>query len=145
MSFAKVAPGDNSKMRKYKYDKIIKIVIDWWANALLNPKYDNGAGDDPLALFIKAKSPKITSPQIKFFKDELARYLKVNLNFKKKYAFCLGVDYTPDFRLSQCLRSAGIDSSIISLPWKTNMWISENKISVRCGYGAHIQILYSIN
>ena len=130
---------------KHKYNKIIQVAIDWWANALLNSKYDNGTGNDPLALFVKAKSPKITSQQIKFFKSSLAKNLKFNLNFKKKYAFYLGVDYTPDFRLSECLINAGIDSSIISLSWKTNMWIYENEVKVSCGYAAHIQVLYLIN
>lgn len=130
-------------MRNHKYAKIIRIVVDWWANALTMAKFDNRDNPFPaMALLIKAASPKIKASQIKKFKSLLTKKLKCNLDPERRRCFNLGTDYTPDFFLAECLIGAGIKASIVFLPWKASMRIYKNKITVRCGYRAPEQVLY---
>ncbi len=55
----------------------------------------------------------------------------------------LATDYGPDRALANALELAGVPGPLdIRLPYKTRMRVGEHLISVSCGYGAPLEVLY---
>ena len=118
----------------------IEAVVDWWANAIANPKFDNG--DPPLVggMCIGIASilkEGISKEQVDKFKEELTNQLNdEGIDYRG-----LNVDYRPDRPLSDAMRDSGIPST--NAPWKTNMvFCSDGTIKVSYGYGAEYKQIY---
>jgi hypothetical protein len=117
-----------------------KKAAKWWADHLRNgAKLDNGDNSEAgamtmmLGLLLQSK----TAPAIDadaFEKSLVSVLLEDDSNY-------VGVDYHPDWVLSTAAERAGVNLSMASLPWKTSMWISGDKIAVAVGYGAEHTVL----
>lgn len=114
----------------------------WWADQLRSPaKLDNGdeslsgAMTFALATMLQESERKgLQNDKIDAFEKELAIMLQT-----KGDKFILGVDYHPDKILHDAGTAAGLDLGMTGLPWKTVMWIDNNTVTVKCGYGAQIE------
>lgn len=127
----------------------IEKAVDWWASAIEHPKFDGLSQEerrDPKndsyqlgEMMATVASKTKTSEQIEKFKLALASLLSSD-NFNPYHG--LHVDYGPDMTLASAASAAGIDTSITSFPWKTNMWFNdEGNVDVRAGYGAKVEKL----
>lgn len=133
---------------KENFPQYVKVAVNWWANAIVNPKFDNG--DDSMAgggmaflmaMMVNTKK-NISNEQIKIFKEELAILIMAEMT--SSYSCCLSVDYNPDCILSAAAEKAGINNNM-GFPWKTSMNVSKDKVSVWAGYGASEEILWQIS
>jgi len=110
----------------------------WWGEQLKNPHFDNGAKDltaASLNTMIFAKSGSPTPTQLEQFEKELCSILQ------KRRVSSLGVDYDPDSIL--CEAASGMEDSRLTLfPWKTSMYLGNDEISVRRGYGARTEVIW---
>ena len=122
----------------------ISEAASWWAKAIYQPTFDNGdpspRGDiaSLLAGMLNANAP-VTQEEAENFKvalTELLMRIAGNLRY-----FELNVDYHPDKILYDAAVMAGI-SSKNCFPWKTQMQIEEDQISVSAGYGAPYKIIW---
>lgn len=129
------------------YPEYVKVAVNWWANAIVNPKFDNG--DDSMtggislmmAMMVSSKN-SITAEQIGTFKKELANTIVEQIE-SSYYGECrLSVDYHPDMLLYSAAQKAGINDDM-GFPWKTNMSISKEKVSVSAGYAAPWEELWT--
>lgn len=121
------------------YPEYVKVACNWWANAIANPKFDNGDSSLNsgmaflLASMVNTKR-SISKEQLTVFKRELAEQIVTQMKH-----FCnearLSVDYHPDRYLEIAAQKADIDSGL-GFPWKTNMHITEQKVTVSAGYCA---------
>lgn len=113
-----------------------------WVRMLRNPKYDN-LGDGPaepqerlISNFAGAMATMIpsnaTEEKLEEFRCELIRRMSdssVDLYRRQSQH----VDYGPDGFLHDCAKAVGLK---MEFPWKTNVWVNSECISVRNGYGA---------
>lgn len=128
-------------------DQIDRAVL-WWGRSLEKPKFDN-LGDrggtfqeempSILATMTRAKSGP-TEEQIAMFRMKLDELLSSDsVQAREAFQRGLHVDYDPDRILAVALDHAGIAPGLTSLPWKTNMWFRDGKVTVSHGYGAPIE------
>jgi hypothetical protein len=117
---------------------IAQKAAHWWADQLRgNAKLDNGDKSEAgaytsifAALLQSHERTRISNEQIYKFEQLLSAKLeKENPKF-----FCIGVDYHPDYELSQCALKAGINPGMATFPWKTMMYIQEESIRISVGY-----------
>lgn len=128
------------------YPEYVKVAVNWWANAIVNPKFDNG--DDTVAggmtflfaMMVNSKS-SISKEQVAIFKTELAQLIVEKMDSSWNGECKLGVDYHPDKLLYTAAQKAGIDDNM-GFPWKTNMSITKNNVSVSAGYAAPWETLW---
>lgn len=139
-------------MRRYKEyapnERIVDRACFLWVSMLRNPKYDNG--DSSFAGFVTqalASSLSKGEPDaIDRFGVELKKILMAPCeweakSFKEgepptKYTSLfnyLSVDYGPDIPLRMAADRAGLK---MEFPWKTNMHLHEDCLSLGYGYGA---------
>ena len=126
-----------------KYPDYVKAAVDWWANAILSPKLDNGE-EMPAMLtsFISGSAKSYTEEQIKLFKDTLAEGI---MNEMKERSFCeISVDYHPCLILAEAGQKIGVPD-MIGYPWKTDMRVEENLVKVAAGYGESYKTIWSRN
>ena len=117
-----------------------KLAAKWWSDHLRGrAPLDNGDKSESgvitfmLASMLQSqKKGGITPEDIDRFEAELGNLLSEQPG---KW-IVVAVDYGPDLLLSQASERANIDIGITLLPWKTTMTIRDDKITVRCGYGA---------
>lgn len=114
----------------------------WWAQAVCNPRFDNGSGDIAglLAVMVSEQHPVGASEAQRFaaaLAPKLERYAKADSD----YAGCVGVDYGPDPVLGDAAKEAGISRN--RFPWKTNMWIRSDLVTVSAGYGAGTALVWA--
>lgn len=94
-----------------------------------------------MAMMVSSKS-SISKEQIDTFKKALADIIVEQLE-SSYYEECrLGVDYHPDMLLYSAAQKAGINDDM-GFPWKTNMCISKEKVSVSAGYAAPWETLWT--
>lgn len=128
------------------YPEYVCVAVNWWANAIVNPKFDNGDDNTAekmtllLAMMVNSKSA-ISKEQIDIFKKELADIIVAQMESSWNGECRLGVDYHPDMLLYNAVQKAGIDDDM-GFPWKTNMCISKDKVSVSAGKTAHWETLW---
>lgn len=126
--------------------KQVEAAVNWWADKLTACKQSGLSAEerrDPAnqsyqlaeMLMILSK-PKVTNEQIDKFKESLSTQIEA----KKPY--CLSVDYGPDMVLGRALADAGIDAGMGTLPIKTTMWLDDDKVTVRYGYGAPVETIF---
>ena len=96
-----------------KYSSAIKKAAQWWIdNSLLIDQ-------------------KLNSQQIKDFTEKLSKSLEKKLKILGVFSF--GVDFNPSLILADAIKKAGIKN--LTLPRKTRMCVTHNKVSVSSGYG----------
>ena len=121
------------------------MASNWWADAIKNPSFDNG---DPFtsifATLLTADMDKPSNDKVEKFKKYLADEIRKGIIENPNY-FTLSVDYDPDEHLSKAASKAHLDTSVASFPWKTTMFVTRDKVSVRAGYGAAEEVLYDAN
>ena len=125
-----------------KYPDYVKAAVDWWANAILSPKLDNGE-EMPAMLtrLISGSAKSYTEEQIKLFKDTLAEGIMEKM---KERSVCeISVDYHPCLILAEAGQKIGVPD-MLGYPWKTDMQIQENHVKV-AGYGESYKTIWSRN
>lgn len=148
-------------MEDYKPNEIIiDKACELWVNMISNPRFNalgkkenRVQGDDPngsmaMAQGIAAETASRIEVSPESF-DNFAATLKALLmsktsfdNERKEIIFAddgwyqtsLGVDYHPEMVLSQAAKQEKIPHELF--PWKTNMYLSGEYISLSYGYGA---------
>ena len=115
----------------------------WWANKLCSPSFDNGDSGiaSMLALMNASLTPTPTNDQIQKMIDALAPKIDANLSRTGYYGATLGVDYGPDPTLADAAKEANISSS--KFPWKTIMWIYEDRVVVSLGYHGRSTLVWA--
>lgn len=121
-------------------EKQIEAAVNWWADAIANPNFDNGdpsqTGGMCMVMAISLKEG-ISEEQVEKFKEELTAQLSdEGIDYHG-----LSVDYGPCRALSDAMRDAGISPT--NAPWKTDMMFCPGGvIQVSYGYGAPYKQVY---
>lgn len=114
------------------YPDYVHIAVNWWANVLVSPKFgkDDIANEGMAFLMTSVANSKnsISKEQLSVFKEELAQLIVAKMKSSLSEDCNLSVTYNPDKLLFTAARKAGI--SVMSFPWKTNMHISKEVVSV---------------
>ena len=124
-----------------------EVAAEWWANKLRNVSLSNfDNGDDSFfnrmamilaaSLAVEAKTP---DEAIDLFQKKLADTVKKFVE-SHDVRMILSVDYGPDHILSKVAEETGVGME--RFPWKTTMWISQDKVSVSAGYAAPVETLF---
>ena len=119
------------------YPEYVKVAVNWWANAISNPKFDKG--DDRSSgtmaflsrMMVNCKK-SISQKQLNIFKKELANLIVTQMKQSWSGECTISVDYNPDEILSSAAQKAGLDTGF-GFPWKTGMRISQNKVTASAG------------
>lgn len=121
------------------YPDYVKAAVNWWADAIGDPKFDNGdpeAGAFVASLAMQENSKSsISKEQIELFKKELAQLVMVKMDLLHNSQCYLEVDYHPDTSLYIAASKAGIDTRM-RFPWKTQMIINKERVTVSAGDAA---------
>ena len=127
----------------WDYPENVKVAVDWWANAITAPKFDNGEAMPMFLTMLMGGSVKEYSPeQIRVFKETLATGIMDQL---KEYGRCrIEVDYNPCRILYEAGRKIGVPD-MIGYPCKTSMYIEEDKVEVAAGYGSGWKTLWELS
>lgn len=123
-----------------EYPDYVKEAIDWWANAIMSPKCDDGWVFPPSLTFTMSRITKeYTLAEIKTFKEALAKEIFAIVSM---YGYChLSVKYAPDRVLSSAGSLIGIDSAL-GYPCMTVMGVSKKEVSVCAGYRAPREVIW---
>jgi len=130
----------------------------WWADQLRGTaKLDDGDNTlegkmraENAAMLQETEKQKQSPELINKFELELANIILVdNFDFEltntimmgQERIWKIGVDYHPDGLLQEAANRAGLPLEMTTLPWKTTMWIEDEKITVHCGYSAKLVTL----
>lgn len=125
---------------KKEYPAYVKIAVDWWANAIISPNFDNGeALPMELAFLISGSTKEYTEEEIKIFKETLSE--EIMEAFEKYPRIDLEVDYEPCFILAKAGEKIGIPD-FMGYPCKTYMQITPERVAVSAGYAAPLQELW---
>ena len=123
----------------------IAAAAEWWANAIYRPKFDNGdksqTGDiaTMLATMLNAKAP-VTKEGAEAFKLALTELLMEEMEGCNYYS--INVDYHPDPILFEAARIAKLPNTNC-FPWKTQMHVEKNKVTVSAGYGTPCKVIWT--
>lgn len=123
----------------------------WWAQALQAPKHDNG---DLFAMafvdMLSEYAPKADKPNsaLNKFTEQLAAKLDALLadpdkGYMPRSGITIGVDYDPDPMLYSTANEAGLDVGFNGWPWKTTMWVRPDEVTVRYGYQADLEVVWT--
>ncbi|KEI95010.1 hypothetical protein N496_18765 (plasmid) [Clostridium botulinum A2B3 87] len=117
------------------------IASEWWADKVINPKFDNGddSSNGELAMVLALMATKSID---NIAKDKFINFLSNSIEemLNKGNNVTLDVDYHACRELSEAGKYAGISES--NFPWKTTMWIDKNHVSVSYGHRAKEEYLY---
>lgn len=103
---------------KNKILDIATMAADWWIS---------------IASIVNSGDFEDISLKINNFKTALANSIKKSLIIRGE-AY-LSVDYAPNREISKCMESTQV-KKYLTLPWKTNMIVERDKISVKKGVGS---------
>ena len=123
----------------------------WWAQALQAPKHDNG---DPFTMALvdmpSEYAPKADKPNaaLNKFTEQLAAKLDVLLadpdkGYMPRSGIVIGVDFDPNPMLYSTANEAGLDVGFNGWPWKTTMWVRPDEVTVRYGYQADLEVVWT--
>jgi hypothetical protein len=128
--------------------EISQIASKWWADKIINTKFDNGDNSENggfAMMLAKLNTKDISIESKEKFAKELDEVIeeKINHNIENGYEsdIILDVDYGPCKTLADIAEKLQISNA--NFPWKTTMWISKNRISVKYGYSTGIECLYA--
>lgn len=126
-------------------DEVLTIVVNWWANRIIDTKHDNGAYDFTNFMANSLADmgvEKLTEEQIEGFKKDLKEEIN---EMYKEWGNCgdlyLGCDYSPCVALRNAAKKNNIPE--LNFPFKVSMWFSNAHVVVKNGYGAEMEILYA--
>ncbi|WP_298846310.1 hypothetical protein [Clostridium sp.] len=122
--------------------EISKIAATWWANVIINPKFDNGDDSkigDAINRDREMRVKEVTDETKVKFLNHLSKAIESKLTLKAQ-AINISVDYSPDKILVDSAEYANLSTS--NFPIKTTMWISINHVAVSYGYTAKTKYLY---
>lgn len=133
--FNQEAPKEES------YNENVRVAVDWWANAIISPKYDCGDSITDTVASICKSSKTFSEEELEMFKNELAEGIidAMKKDYYGRATIC--VDYTPCEILSKAGDTVGINK-VSGYPFKTSMLISKEQVSVYSGYGSKEKILW---
>ncbi len=121
-----------TSQEKEQIEKIIETAVNWWADVIKHPKFDNGdksiAGGIAMVLSeqINAGRPKQDEINIEKFKTILGN--KIRTSLMSNYGeIILDVDYNPTGVLREIIAESKLEAQF---PCKTIMWVFKNKIDV---------------
>lgn len=115
-----------------------KVAAKWWADRLRNIEVDNfniGEKND-VGLFAMifgasfAINKKPSASNINKFEELLAETIKEQVEVRG--SLILSCDYHPNYILEDIAQKAGISKDVF--PWKTTMWITKDKVTVKARY-----------
>lgn len=123
----------------------------WWAQALQAPKHDNG---DPFTMafvdMLSEYAPKADKPNsaLNKFTEQLAAKLDALLadpdkGYMPRSGITIVVDYDPDPMLYSTANEAGLDVGFNGWPLKTTMWVRSDEVTVRYGYQADLEVVWT--
>lgn len=127
---------------KKNIHEIAKLASEWWADAVINPKQDNGdsgLGGLFFMMTLQSNAKPISDETKQRFIQELAQLIEEELHMRSHVM--LDVDYSPCHMLSEAATKAELPMT--NFPVKTLMSVTDNMVSVRHGYGAKTEYLYS--
>ena len=113
--------------------EISKIAATWWANVIINPKFDNGDDSkigDAINRDREMRVKEVTDETKVKFLNHLSKAIESKLTLKAQ-AINISVDYSPDKILVDSAEYANLSTS--NFPIKTTMWISINHVAVSYG------------
>ena len=131
----------------------IDAAVDWWADRLRNKQFSGLSPEERMSGentgyqvaemmagdMSKKEAANITDEQVKLFKISLGHLITDRVAKGNGFVY-LSVDYGPDMNLAQCLEFAGLPVSSTILPWKTTMWLTEERgVEVAAGYRAEME------
>jgi len=123
-------------------EKQIEVAVNWWAEKIVVPKFDNGdnspTGGVTVALALMA-STRVSEDKIGPFKEALIEGLKTNPFAMQG----IHVDYGPCEILHDAMVKADIPTN--NAPWKTNMSFHDGGVRVSYGYGQPWEDLLTSN
>lgn len=130
--------GKNQK----DYSDYIKVAVDWWADAILSPKFESGCDEISCFIFIMndRDDKTFSEKQIDCFKRTLAK--QIMREMKRVHHCYLRVDYYPNHALSIAGKKIGVNSKS-GYPYKSTMEIYENEVIVSAGYQAKYETLWT--
>ena len=117
----------------------IKVAVEWWANAIQSPKLDNGDMNPLLLMMASSMQKSYTEEEIALFKQVLAD--EISHEIERRGGCILDVDYHPCMELANAGDKIGVDR-MGGYPWKTTMWVYQDRVSVSDGYGSPQKVLW---
>lgn len=117
-------------------EELARKAAKWWREAYERPRFDNGdqsAGGGLAMMMAMMLSDRPSDDVADKFEEELYTRILDKIS-NTTYSICIGVDYGPDKILSDACEASGM--SVNNSPWKTNMTIDQDSVSVSAGYGA---------
>lgn len=139
------------KLKEKLKEKLINNVADWWFDIFIGPQdKDSGARGDMPSLMAEglattiANRHRVNENQRQPFRDALRKSMEAWLDrYTATKWIGLCCDYGPGEPLASAMREAGIHES--RAPWKTNMYIRSNGVTVSAGYGSPPEFLWLMN
>lgn len=134
--------------------KEANVAAKWWADTLRgDPTIDIGdAKLEGVMNWARDNTPDVDPETIDAFESVLAEEIEemavdAGWNPAKpdqgKIYRSIRVDYHPDEILTHAGEAVGIDVGMTTFPSKTDMWIDPGKVTVRAGYSADIETIWS--
>lgn len=135
---------------------IVDRAVAIWRKLVENPKHDNmGDTGTPQERFTMAmgsslaklipntaSQPGVLDKFCEALRAALLKEEKVSYGSGSRYEQSMHVDYGPDQTLANAAEAAGLK---LEWPWKTNMWLAEDSLSLRYGYAAPQVFHYPID
>lgn len=126
--------------------KYSKVAAKWWADKLrhIGPGNFNMGDSTPNGGAAMASGTRLAlrfqpaEENIDCFEEILEK--KIEEIVEEYGSAILSVDYGPDWILSKVAENANVSTH--GFPWKTTMWISKKRVSVRSGYRAPTKVIY---
>lgn len=123
---------------------IINAAVGWWADKISNPGIQSNRATDSANVMASLLATTLaldnvpTADQIVVFRETLTDTIK-------KYGeshndMWLSVDYHPCKALADAAEKAEIKTLVF--PWKTNMLVAHDKVTVSVGHGASLKVIY---
>ena len=135
-------------MKTTKISPAAIAAAEWWAGAVGAPSFNHVSNEERddisdmtqmMASMLAAKFEVSEEAGAKFA-TELAKIIDKQLT-DRDWGVTLGVDYGPDRELAEAAEKAGINRS--RFPWKTNMWIKHDHVTVSAGYRAATELIWA--
>lgn len=122
------------------YPKYVKVAVDWWTDAIILPKFDNGDNFAMLlSISLARNTKKYSEKEIITFKNSLSKTIFEEIEL---FGICdLFVDYTPCRELETAGNKIGINPAF-GYPCKARMIITKKQITLKTGYSAEIKTLW---
>lgn len=117
----------------------------WWSAQLTKPaqldngdKSQTGAMTFALAMQLQEFEFQSDNGKAKLFEEALYSRILAHQPYSPTSPMTIDVDYHPDQLLIECCNIAGVNVGMTTFPWKTMMWVYEDKVMVAEGYQASL-------